>query len=122
MRFGKENVNHHIRLGVADSVPLPGIMMKVTIMGICADMPCRLDAQGKGNIFQIGLGGYLTLKDLDLRNGWCTEGGAVLVTGAGSMMMGQNGKFVALNVHFFNNTATVSTCKSLGDVSVGVIL
>jgi hypothetical protein len=72
------------------------------------DQLCRLDAQGMGNIFQVGLGGYLTLKDIDLRNGVCTQGGAVLVSGSGTTITTQVAKFVALNVHFFNNTATVS--------------
>ncbi|KAL2643293.1 hypothetical protein R1flu_010880 [Riccia fluitans] len=76
-------------------------------MGNCMrGEPCILDAGGAANHFTVGLSGYLTLKDIELRNGYCTHGGAVLVSGIGTDQFGTGGKFVALHVHFFNNTAT----------------
>ncbi|KAL3691812.1 hypothetical protein R1sor_005463 [Riccia sorocarpa] len=94
-------------IDISDSVPLPEVTSKVTIMGNCkGGEPCILDAGGIANHFTVGLSGYLTLKDIELRNGYCTHGGAVLVTGIGTNQFGFGGKFVAIHVHFFNNTAT----------------
>ncbi|KAL3696663.1 hypothetical protein R1sor_010739 [Riccia sorocarpa] len=94
-------------IDISDSVPLPEVTSKVTIIGNCkGGEPCILDAGGIANHFTVGLSGYLTLKDIELRNGYCTHGGAVLVTGIGTNQFGLGGKFVALHVHFYNNTAT----------------
>ncbi|KAL3700882.1 hypothetical protein R1sor_018904 [Riccia sorocarpa] len=91
------------------SVPLPEVTSKVTVMGNCkGGEPCILDAGGTANHFTVGLSGYLTLKDIELRNGYCTHGGAVLVTGIGANQFGAGGKFVAFHVHFYNNTATIN--------------
>ena len=69
---------------------------------------CLIDAKGQSGIFVVGLGGILTLKDLDLTGGFCTKGSAVLVSGLGANSNAAVGKLRAINVKFFNNIATVS--------------
>lgn len=72
-----------------------------------------IDGMGAGRIFVVGIGGQLTLRDLEVRGGYCNEGAAVLVTGVGSTKPGSSGKLLALNVLFYNNTAnTVNTTES----------
>jgi hypothetical protein len=64
-----------------------------------------------GQIFVVGVSGYLTIKNLELTGGYCSEGSAVLVSGAGPNTEGiTGGKLLALNILFSNNTATV--CNS----------
>jgi predicted outer membrane repeat protein len=64
-----------------------------------------VDGRGMGQIFVVGVGGMLTLKDLEITGGACSEGSAVLVSGnLGSG--GGGGRLLALNVLFHNNTAT----------------
>lgn len=93
------------------SLPLPTVTSKTTILGICLYQPCILDAKGMGQIFVVGVSGYLTIKNLELTGGYCSEGSAVLVSGAGPNTEGiTGGKLLALNILFSNNTATV--CNS----------
>ncbi len=93
------------------SLPLPTVTSKTTILGICLYQPCILDAKGMGQIFVVGISGYLTIKNLELTGGHCSEGSAVLVSGGGPNTEGiTGGKLLALNILFSNNTATV--CNS----------
>lgn len=98
----------------AGTLPLPEVNTKVTILGKCVGhYPCMIDGMGAGRIFVVGIGGQLTLRDLEVRGGYCNEGAAVLVTGVGSTKPSSSGKLLALNVLFYNNTAsTVSSSES----------
>ncbi|CAM6065210.1 unnamed protein product [Sphagnum tenellum] len=98
-------IDHDI--DVSGSLPLPTVTSKTTILGICLYQPCILDAKGMGQIFVVGVSGYLTIKNLELTGGYCSEGSAVLVSGAGPNTEGiTGGKLLALNILFSNNTAT----------------
>lgn len=86
-------------------------------MGACTDGPCVIDGKGMGQIFVVGISGTLTLKNLEITGGMCSEGSAVLVAGN---VLGGGGRLLALNVLFYNNTASVcpppqnsSICMSL---------
>ncbi|KAI5068027.1 hypothetical protein GOP47_0016372 [Adiantum capillus-veneris] len=85
---------------------LPTIENRVSISGVCDQSKCKVDAGGAAGIFVVGLGGYLTLKDLDLTGGFCSRGSAVLVSGLGADSSPSSGKLEALNVKFDNNIAT----------------
>ncbi|KAI5068689.1 hypothetical protein GOP47_0017034, partial [Adiantum capillus-veneris] len=85
---------------------LPTIENRVSISGVCDQSKCKVDAGGAAGIFVVGLGGYLTLKDLDLTGGFCSRGSAVLVSGLGADSSPSSGKLEALNVKFYNNIAT----------------
>lgn len=69
--------------------------------------PCKINAGGTSQIFLVGISGYLVLRNLELTGGQCSSGAAITVSGSGSSTMGAGGKLVAMNVRFFNNTATV---------------
>lgn len=58
-----------------------------------------------GQIFVVGISGTLTLKNLEITGGMCSEGSAVLVAGN---VLGGGGRLLALNVLFYNNTASVT--------------
>ena len=88
----------------AASLPLPEVFGKTTIIGICGEDPCVIDGGGLGQIFVVGVGGQLTLKDLEITGGACNEGSAVLVSG--NTGPGGGGRLLALNVLFHNNTAS----------------
>uniref|UniRef100_A0A7I4BVW1 Right handed beta helix domain-containing protein n=1 Tax=Physcomitrium patens TaxID=3218 RepID=A0A7I4BVW1_PHYPA len=90
-------------LDVSESLPLPEIISKITIVGLCTDGPCRIDGCGNGQIFVVGVGGTLTLKDLEITGGSCGEGAAVLVMGG---IHGGGGRLLALNSVFRNNTVS----------------
>ena len=77
----------------------------MTIMGACTDGPCVIDGKGMGQIFVVGISGTLTLKNLEITGGMCSEGSAVLVAGN---VLGGGGRLLALNVLFYNNTASVT--------------
>jgi len=64
-----------------------------------------IDGGGMGQIFIVGIGGILTLKDLEITGGACSEGSAVLVSGN---IHGEGGRLLALNVFFHNNTVSGS--------------
>ena len=86
-------------------MPLPEVTVKMTIMGACTDGPCVIDGKGMGQIFVVGISGTLTLKNLEITGGMCSEGSAVLVAGN---VLGGGGRLLALNVLFYNNTASVT--------------
>jgi hypothetical protein len=86
-------------------LPLPEVTAKITIMGACTDGPCVIDGKGMGQIFVVGISGTLTLKNLEITGGMCSEGSAVLVAGN---VLGGGGRLLALNVLFYNNTASVT--------------
>ncbi|XP_024388267.2 uncharacterized protein [Physcomitrium patens] len=92
-------------IDVSESLPLPDITSKTTIVGTCSGDPCMINGGGMGQIFIVGLGGMLTLKHLEICGGTCSEGSAVLVSGN---MHGQGGRLLALNVLFRNNTVSGS--------------
>lgn len=94
-----------LRLCVVGSLPLPDIVSMVTIVGICGEDPCVIDGGGMGQIFIVGVGGKLTLKNLEIHGGSCSEGGAVLVNGN---IQGGGGRLLALNVFFHNNMVSGS--------------
>ena len=92
---------------------MPKIDREVTITGVCDVAKCLIDAKGQSGIFLVGLGGVLTLKDLELTGGFCSKGSAVLVSGLGADSTTAVGKLRAINVKFFNNIATVTIFNSL---------
>lgn len=88
-----------------ESLPLPDIVSKITIVGTCGEEPCMIDGKGLGQIFIVGIGGTLTLKNLEITGGVCSEGSAVVVLGN---IRGEGGRLLALNVLFHNNTVSGS--------------
>lgn len=64
-----------------------------------------IDGGGMGQIFIVGIGGTLTLKNLEITGGSCSEGAAVLVSGN---IRSEGGRLLALNVFFHNNTVSGS--------------
>ncbi|MCO5581300.1 hypothetical protein L7F22_035179 [Adiantum nelumboides] len=103
---GVESEANSRRSHIAGVGILPTIENRVSISGVCDRSKCKVDAGGAAGIFVVGLGGYLTLKDLDLTGGFCSRGSAVLVSGLGADSSPSAGKLEALNVKFYNNIAT----------------
>ncbi|KAG0623808.1 hypothetical protein M758_3G204000 [Ceratodon purpureus] len=94
-------------IDISNSLPLPTITTKMTISGKCHDHPCIIDAFGLGQIFVVGVGGHLTLQNLEIKSGYYSEGGAaVTVMGSSGSSAHPSGKLLALNVLFFNNSAS----------------
>ncbi|GBG88255.1 hypothetical protein CBR_g46821 [Chara braunii] len=103
LRVSRIVITSNIVLGGAN---LPPVNYNATIVGKCAPDPCKIDGEGRVQLFLVDMDGQLTLKNLELTRGKSVTGGAVFVAGGHP---GRGGKLVTVDVQFTNNEASVLT-------------